>query len=89
MTSIAVKSTAALIFQRYLGHKRDIPGSGQWRMTTEPNSCWWCNKHIYSLVFWTINHGWDEETNVDKHQEENLIRQIEEVNNQFSGFEWN
>jgi hypothetical protein len=28
MTSIAIKSDKNLIFQRQLGHKNDIPGSG-------------------------------------------------------------
>jgi hypothetical protein len=56
-------------------------------METE-HCCWWCDKHIYTMVFWTINHGWQEETNVDQHQEESLIRQIENANDRFACFEW-
>ena len=50
-----------LIFQRYLGHKMDIPGSGQWRMIATSNDmqerCWVCNLEVYTLVFWSRNFG--------------------------------
>jgi hypothetical protein len=29
------ESTHRLMFQRWVGHKPDIPGSGQWQMLTE------------------------------------------------------
>ena len=50
-----------LIYQRVLGHKDDIPGSGQWREvsteTTPPDSLndWITDKYVYSLVFWSKN----------------------------------
>ena len=50
-----------LIFNRYLGHKIEMPGSGQWRMISTANDsqerCWLCNLEIYSLVFWSRDFG--------------------------------
>ena len=50
-----------LIFTRYLGHKIEMPGSGQWRMISTSNDeqerCWVCNKEVYSLVFWSREFG--------------------------------
>jgi len=48
-----------LIYQRILGHKEDMPGSGQWIETstaTAPPDLlndWITNKGIYTLVFWS------------------------------------
>lgn len=50
-----------LIFNRYLGHKTEMPGSGQWRMIATQNDtqerCWICNLEMYSLVFWSRDFG--------------------------------
>lgn len=50
-----------LIFTRYLGHKTELPGSGQWRMISTANDeqqrCWVCNLEVYSLVFWSRDFG--------------------------------
>ena len=49
----------ALLYQRILGHKNDIPGSGQWvetsTFTTPPDllTDWVTAKSIYTLVFWS------------------------------------
>ena len=50
-----------LIYQRILGHKDDMPGSGQWIETStatappELLNDWITNKSIYTLVFWSKN----------------------------------
>ena len=46
-----------------LGHKDDMPGSGQWIETSVENSPaehlsdWLSNKNIYTLVFWSKKFG--------------------------------
>ena len=73
-----------LIFQRQLGHKVDIPGSGQWQQLTKPTQkCWICANYTYTLVFWTKAQGWSEEEMIDEKIEDALIRQIEDNNDQF------
>ena len=45
-----------------LGHKEDIPGSGQWRMITDLNDqCWVCQYWKYALVFWNEDIGKENE----------------------------
>ena len=46
-----------LIFQRWLGHKNDIPGSGQWEMNEGSRECWVCEKWVYSLIIWNKQIG--------------------------------
>lgn len=48
-----------LILTRILGHKDDIPGSGQWNMKVqkEKDGCWHCDNWMYSLVFWHPDIG--------------------------------
>ena len=42
-----------LIFMRYLHHKNDIPGVGQWQiMTQRQDHCWLCDKEIKGYIFW-------------------------------------
>ena len=73
-----------LIFERQLGHKDDIPGSGQWRQLTKPSQkCWICANYIYTLVFWTKAQGWSDEDQIEPQVEDALIRQIEDTNDQF------
>lgn len=49
---------STLIFQRWLGHKEEMPGSGQWRMLTAlGDNCWVCDKWTYSLIFWSQTVG--------------------------------
>jgi len=54
------------VFQRVLGHKEMIPGSGQWyesSNTNIPNSlhykhkCWICDGQVFSLVFWSRKYA--------------------------------
>jgi hypothetical protein len=51
-----------LVFTRQIGHKSDIPGSGQWKIITaqQPGQepCWVCDRQIYSLIFWNENIGY-------------------------------
>ena len=42
-----------MIFTRILGHKPDMPGSGQWRLLKEKHDeCWVCDLDSYGLIFW-------------------------------------
>ena len=42
-----------MIFTRVLGHKPDMPGSGQWKLIVSKNDdCWVCDQVVYGLVFW-------------------------------------
>ena len=44
---------------RNLGHSKDIPGSGQWRMLpkADMDTCWVCGSWIYTLLFWHPDIG--------------------------------
>lgn len=48
-----------LTISRMLGHKKDIPGSGQWQFNKkgDKNGCWNCSNWIYTLVFWNEDIG--------------------------------
>ena len=55
-------SADQLIFQRVLGHKEEQPGTGQWFETSEEavgcrphykNECWICDRHVFSVIFWS------------------------------------
>ena len=72
-----------LVVTRKLGHKSDIPGSGQWVVHTNvldienPGSpsvkpcqeCWICDQHIYSIVFWNEYIG---SVNISNYNQEEL-----------------
>lgn len=71
------KTQSKLIFNRFLGHKPDIPGSGQWQlMSRDHENCWHCENRIYTLIFWSEKFGWGDDT-IDPVLEENLLNQIE------------
>ena len=54
-----------MIFERQLGHKTDIPGSGQWRMLTrEDQKCWVCEKEVYTLGLWSKEIGTSDEDQI-------------------------
>ena len=56
-----------------MGHKTDIPGSGQWALLDKDHEkCWHCDSQIYTLVFWTKAFGWSDAT-IDPVLEENLV----------------
>ena len=48
-----------MTLSRKLGHKLDLPMSGQWRLTTtgEQDSCWVCDNWQYTLLFWNREIG--------------------------------
>ena len=50
-----------LIFTRYLGHRLDIPNSGQWVMLGESEKCWICENYVYCLFFWNLRVGKEAE----------------------------
>ena len=69
-----------LIFDRVLGHKHDVPGSGQWRQLTELNEkCWVCQDHIYTLIFWSRRIGWQCENQIDSMVEDKMIERLNEI----------
>lgn len=44
------------IITRILGHKADMPGSGQWSLINDikkQGDCWVCGLNKYSMVFWS------------------------------------
>lgn len=69
---------------RVLGHREEMPGSGQWRMiTTEGEHCWVCSFHRYTLVFWTEQIGKTNEANnigIDANEKTRVIKQLKDVN---------
>ena len=78
-----------LVFTRYLGHKTEIPGSGQWRMIATANDsqerCWSCNLEVYSLVFWSREFGIKHEKElfrdgIDEMVYENQLYELEQRN---------
>ena len=74
------KDQAKLIFERKLGHKPDVPGSGQWSMIhRDHENCWYCENQQYTLLFWTRAFGWQDDS-IDPVLEENLLHQLEDVN---------
>lgn len=39
-----IASESRMIFTRVLGHKQDIPGSGQWKLISDKtDECWVCD----------------------------------------------
>ena len=78
-----------MIFNRYLGHKPDIPGSGQWRMISsdrdQKQRCWMHNLDVYTLIFWTrqfgqMTYGQLIEKGFDEVDFENQIYEIQKRN---------
>lgn len=47
------------MFTRQLGHKSELPGAGQWCMLSryKTEQCWVCDKHIYTILFWSPHLG--------------------------------
>lgn len=42
-----------MILMRYLDHKHEIPGSGQWQLIThKQDSCWLCEREMKGYIFW-------------------------------------
>jgi len=37
------------------------------------DQCWICSNHIYTLIFWTESHGWDENDKIEGMAEELII----------------
>ena len=60
LSEVTVKTSSAdMSIYRILGHKIDVPGSGNWCMQTnsDEHNCWCCNGSIYSLIFWSSDIG--------------------------------
>ena len=52
-----VGSDLRLIFTRVLGHKEDMPGSGQWKLIRDrTDDCWIYEQEKYGLIFWDPDH---------------------------------
>lgn len=73
-----------LNFARVLGHKGDIPGSGQWVMLSKADQkCWVCNNHIYTVVLWNKRIGWDTLADLEPLYEERMIRKLEDMQRRY------
>ena len=67
-----------LVFQRVLGHKNDMPGSGMWYESSNAvacpphykNNCWICDGHVYSVIFWSKGMAYKLDPLFDKKQSE-------------------
>lgn len=43
-----------MVLTRYLSHKEEIPGSGQWQLLTlKKDPCWVCEREMKGYIFWT------------------------------------
>ena len=74
---LANENTNKLIFQRWVGHKPDIPGSGQWQMLTEKHDqCWVCDKWIYGIVFWSPNVSNQTQIDIEYFEKTKILEQI-------------
>ena len=74
-----------LIFTRQLGHKENMPGSGQWRMIDDDTQdCWVCDRVVYSLIFWNEEIGQFLVSKVDQADQEYLVTKIEEFKSEAS-----
>lgn len=73
-----------LIFTRQLGHKIDIPGSGQWKIQTQPrmmeNPCWVCDRHIYSIILWNEMIGAAQMARFESKDKKFIIQQVKQIN---------
>ena len=78
-----------LIFSRKLGHKIDIPGSGQWKMVTgetkRDNECWVCDRQVYTLIFWNELIGAAEMSNFSMEDKNYIIDYIKKFENLNAG----
>jgi len=64
-----------------LGHKAEMPGSGCWDMLTGTgDSCWVCDKWIYTLIFWNENIGYRTNMELDLFEKDKIQMQMDEVN---------
>jgi hypothetical protein len=74
---LANESTNKLVFQRYMGHKAEMPGSGQWQMLTEKHDhCWVCDKWIYGIVFWNPRVSNQTQIEIDYFEKTKIMEQI-------------
>lgn len=93
MSEITVKANANdMSISRKLGHKIDIPGSGQWRMqlSSDEQHCWCCNNSTYSLVFWSKDIGSYHATSslqIELKEKKRVIELIEKYNSDSEGRE--
>lgn len=47
-----------LIIERVIGHKKEIPGIGQWKQLVQiPDKCWICDQRVFSIIFWSTKIG--------------------------------
>ena len=74
-----------LVFDRILGHKKDIPGIGQWRQIVDQKErCWLCADYAYTLIFWSKNIGFAAAGQMDPENEDILIQHLELFQDHYS-----
>lgn len=73
-----------LVFTRQIGHKEDMPGSGQWRVITKQpvaeNECWICDKQVYSLIFWNELIGSAQSATFSHEDREFVVKKLADIN---------
>lgn len=70
---------------RYLGHKVDMPGSGQWELNTmsEIGDCWVCDNWMNVIVFWNPAIGRFNDINsinIDIKTKTEVVQQVRMTN---------
>ena len=74
--------SVTLIITRLLGHKTDMPGSGQWKIindTKKQEECWICGLNKYSLLFWSEFAQADAKLNYNSQLEALIIAKLMEL----------
>ena len=71
-----------MILTRILGHKGDMPGSGQWKLIGDKTEeCWVSDQQIYGLIFWDADYIGEKAVSSTKrpHQEYSMRLAIEKM----------
>ena len=75
-----------LIFQRILGHKEEQRGTGQWYESSKnsvackthyKNECWICEKHVFSILFWSRAQAFKLDPVLSKDKTEEIRYEID------------
>lgn len=74
-----------LFLTRQLGHKLDMPGSGQWKLISEKqrnhSDCWLCDLHAYGLILWNEHVGKVDDVNYDLEDRDHVVSKLRHVLN--------
>ena len=70
-----------LTISRVLGHSKNIPDSGQWRLNKklDKSACWQCGNWVFTLVFWNQDIGIynaNNNINIESKEKKRVIQMI-------------